>query len=60
MICACLVSVQVIGDVMWLMMDPPATTYDYPSRDVKVCPVENSRALLSKPLYVLPLKIRKL
>uniref|UniRef100_A0A1I8FPW2 G_PROTEIN_RECEP_F3_4 domain-containing protein n=1 Tax=Macrostomum lignano TaxID=282301 RepID=A0A1I8FPW2_9PLAT len=35
-LCCCLVSVQVIGDMTWLGMDLPKTKFDYPDRDHKV------------------------
>uniref|UniRef100_A0A1I8JBB3 G_PROTEIN_RECEP_F3_4 domain-containing protein n=1 Tax=Macrostomum lignano TaxID=282301 RepID=A0A1I8JBB3_9PLAT len=48
-LCCCLVSVQVIGDMTWLGMDLPKTKFDYPDRDHKVlrCAVDDVAIVVS-------------
>uniref|UniRef100_A0A1I8JEP4 G_PROTEIN_RECEP_F3_4 domain-containing protein n=1 Tax=Macrostomum lignano TaxID=282301 RepID=A0A1I8JEP4_9PLAT len=48
-LCSCLVSVQVIGDITWLGMDLPKTKFDYPDRDHKVlrCAVDDVAIVVS-------------
>uniref|UniRef100_A0A1I8JPD4 G_PROTEIN_RECEP_F3_4 domain-containing protein n=1 Tax=Macrostomum lignano TaxID=282301 RepID=A0A1I8JPD4_9PLAT len=54
-LCCCLVSVQVIGDMTWLGMDLPKTKFDYPDRDHKVlrCAVDDVAIVVSLLLTIL-------
>uniref|UniRef100_A0A1I8HIK2 G_PROTEIN_RECEP_F3_4 domain-containing protein n=1 Tax=Macrostomum lignano TaxID=282301 RepID=A0A1I8HIK2_9PLAT len=48
-LCCCLVSVQVIGDITWLGMELPRTRVDYPDLDHKVlrCAVDDASIIVS-------------
>ncbi|XP_064633469.1 metabotropic glutamate receptor 8-like isoform X2 [Lineus longissimus] len=48
-ICACLISVQMIGDITWLGMDLPGTVLVYPDRESVVlkCKVDNVAIVIS-------------
>ncbi|KAK6054316.1 7 transmembrane receptor, partial [Cooperia oncophora] len=48
-ICACIVSVQLIGSIIWLLVDPPGTKIVFPSRTeaVLTCKATASHLLVS-------------
>ncbi|CAJ0561830.1 unnamed protein product, partial [Mesorhabditis spiculigera] len=48
-ICLCIVSVQLVGSLIWLIMDPPGTTIIYPSRTeaVLTCKATATHLLVS-------------
>ncbi|CAJ0932972.1 unnamed protein product, partial [Mesorhabditis belari] len=48
-ICMCIVSVQLFGSLVWLMVDPPGTTVMYPSRTeaVLTCKATTTQLLVS-------------
>lgn len=51
-ICGCLVSIQIMGAITWLGMDPPGTQHDYPDRHTVILRCKSTNfAMVMSLLY---------